>query len=90
MEATITLAIGVCVIFTDSFIFVVTLRKVWDTWKLKRELGVQRNNDLVSMLLKQSESLNFSEKAVIRIVVLLSNDQILVSSHDIFGEAHLH
>lgn len=50
------------VVFTDFLVLFVTLYKIWDTWKLKREAGIQRHNDLVSILLRQSEFHNLSDK----------------------------
>lgn len=47
---------NICVIMTDFIVFCVCFWKVWGIWKMKRQTGIQNNNDLVSIILKQSVS----------------------------------
>lgn len=51
-----TLAANICVCLTDLLAFCVCMWKVWGTWKLKRETGIQGYNDLVSILIRQTVS----------------------------------
>lgn len=39
---------------TDLIAFWFSTRDLWDTWRLKRDAGLQRPNDIITMLLRQS------------------------------------
>lgn len=49
----LTLIGNLCGLLTDFLVFGVCVNRVWSTWKLKRRAGIQGQNDLVSILLKQ-------------------------------------
>lgn len=51
----LTLLSNITTIVTDFVVFGVCLYSVWDTWKLKRAVDLQRKDDLVSILLRQSK-----------------------------------
>lgn len=46
---------GIFIALTQFLVLFVTLYKILGTWKLKREAGIQRGNDLVSILLRQGK-----------------------------------
>lgn len=50
---------GIIIAATGFLVVFVSLHKVWGTWKLKREAGIQRGDDLVSILLKQGKFQDF-------------------------------
>lgn len=55
---------NISTISNDVVVFGVCLYNVWGIWKLKRESGIQTSNDLVTILFKQSEAHDFSNKSI--------------------------
>lgn len=55
VDSITSLTTAILITLSDLLLFVLSLYKVWGTWKLKREAGIQRSEDLVSILLKQSK-----------------------------------